>query len=35
LLAVLEGLDRISERPLALLGDHILYQFERTSVPMP
>jgi SAM-dependent methyltransferase len=35
LLALLEVLDRIAERPLALFGDHILYQFERTTVAMP
>ena len=28
-LKALERLDRFAERPLALLGDHILYQFER------
>jgi SAM-dependent methyltransferase len=31
LLGVLERLDRILSRPLAVLGDHILYQFRRTS----
>jgi SAM-dependent methyltransferase len=30
LLAVLERLDRIGARPLALLGDHVLLDFERT-----
>jgi len=35
LLAVLEVLDRIAERPLAVLGDHILYHFERTTAAMP
>ena len=35
LLAALERLDTIAERPLALLGDHILYQFVRTRVAMP
>jgi SAM-dependent methyltransferase len=31
LLAVLEALDRVISRPLALFGDHILYQFRRTN----
>jgi hypothetical protein len=31
LLAMLEACDRLLERPLAGLGDHILYQFERTE----
>ena len=35
LLALLEVMDRLAERPFALLGDHILYQFERTAVPAP
>jgi hypothetical protein len=30
LLGALEKLDRIAARPLAVLGDHILYRFERT-----
>lgn len=34
-LGVLEKLDRLVERPLAGLGDHILYQFERTQSPAP
>ena len=29
LLAAMEELDRLAARPLALLGDHILYHFER------
>ena len=33
LLGVLERLDRLAARPLALLGDHVLCDFERTSVP--
>jgi ubiquinone/menaquinone biosynthesis C-methylase UbiE len=33
LLNLLESLDTVAERPLALLGDHVLYQFERTTVP--
>jgi hypothetical protein len=28
---MLEKLDHIAGRPLALLGDHILYRFERTD----
>jgi hypothetical protein len=32
-LDLLETLDRYLERPLAGLGDHILYQFERTQAP--
>lgn len=31
LLAALERLDRIVARPLALLGDHVLYHFRRTD----
>ncbi|HEY4218302.1 MAG TPA: methyltransferase [Gemmatimonadaceae bacterium] len=27
--ALLEGMDRLARRPLASLGDHVLYQFER------
>jgi SAM-dependent methyltransferase len=30
-LAVLEGMDRLLERPLALLGDHVLLDFVRTA----
>lgn len=33
LLATLEALDRAAARPLAFLGDHILYAFERTEDP--
>jgi SAM-dependent methyltransferase len=33
LLGVLETLDRMVSRPLALLGDHVLYELERTPVP--
>ena len=29
---VLEAMDRLAARPLAPLGDHVLYWFERTSV---
>ncbi|HEX2092270.1 MAG TPA: methyltransferase domain-containing protein [Longimicrobiaceae bacterium] len=35
LLGALEALDRVVSRPLALLGDHLLYRFERTVVPAP
>ena len=34
-LGMLETVDRLLERPLAGLGDHILYQFERTQTPAP
>jgi SAM-dependent methyltransferase len=34
LLSALEALDRAAARPLALLGDHVLYHFERTSAPV-
>jgi hypothetical protein len=27
----LERLDRLASRPLAALGDHVLYRFERTD----
>jgi SAM-dependent methyltransferase len=30
-LALLERLDRLGRRPLAFLGDHVLYHFERTD----
>lgn len=33
LLGALERLDRLAAHPLALLGDHVLLDFERTSVP--
>jgi SAM-dependent methyltransferase len=33
LLAAMEMLDRGLGRPLAMLGDHVLYQFRRTTVP--
>jgi hypothetical protein len=35
LLRGLEWLDRKAGRPLALLGDHILYSFRRTAAPPP
>jgi len=28
----LERIDRVLERPLAPLGDHVMYWFERASV---
>jgi ubiquinone/menaquinone biosynthesis C-methylase UbiE len=31
LLAAMEGFDRVFGQPLAILGDHILYQFRRTK----
>jgi hypothetical protein len=31
LLGAMETLDRMLSRPLALLGDHVLYQFRRTA----
>jgi SAM-dependent methyltransferase len=33
LLAAMETLDRGLARPLAMLGDHVLYQFRRTTTP--
>jgi hypothetical protein len=30
LLRSLERIDRLASRPLAILGDHVLYEFERT-----
>jgi hypothetical protein len=30
---LLENLDRLAARPLAALGDHILYRFTRTERP--
>ena len=35
LLALLENLDRLAARPLAALGDHILYHFTRTERAAP
>jgi SAM-dependent methyltransferase len=32
LLGAMEALDRVLSRPLAFLGDHVLYQFRRTAV---
>jgi ubiquinone/menaquinone biosynthesis C-methylase UbiE len=32
-LSALEALDRLAARPLALLGDHVLLDFERTDAP--
>ena len=34
LLGALEALDRVFGKPLALLGDHVLLDFERTDVPL-
>jgi hypothetical protein len=34
-LLMLDRLDRLGRRPLALLGDHILYHFERTDAWAP
>ncbi|MFL6307788.1 MAG: class I SAM-dependent methyltransferase [Candidatus Sulfotelmatobacter sp.] len=31
LLAAMEALDRVLARPLAMLGDHVIYQFRRTN----
>jgi hypothetical protein len=33
LLGLLEAADRLAARPLAFLGDHILYRFVRTAEP--
>jgi len=33
LLAAMEAFDRLLASPLAFLGDHVLYQFRRTSAP--
>jgi SAM-dependent methyltransferase len=33
LLRTMEALDRAASRPLALLGDHVLYELERTTLP--
>ena len=30
-----EALDRLVSRPLAMLGDHVLYHFTRTDAPLP
>jgi SAM-dependent methyltransferase len=35
LVRVLEAMDRVAARPLAPLGDHVLYWFERTSAAAP
>ncbi len=35
LLAAMEKIDAVVSRPLAQLGDHVLYQFRRTNVPAP
>ena len=33
LLAAMESLDRIFARPLAIMGDHVLYSFRRNAIP--
>jgi hypothetical protein len=33
ILRFLERLDRLAARPLAILGDHVIYEFERTGAP--
>jgi len=33
LLGILESLDRAASTPLAILGDHVLYEFRRTATP--
>ena len=35
LLAAMESLDHLLARPLAVLGDHVLYRFRRTGAPSP
>jgi SAM-dependent methyltransferase len=35
LLSAMATADRAASRPLALLGDHILFELERTAVPAP
>jgi ubiquinone/menaquinone biosynthesis C-methylase UbiE len=35
LLGVMEAFDRVASRPLALLGDHVLLEFERTLARRP
>jgi len=34
LLGALEAMDRVVSRPLAILGDHVLYQLERRDLPV-
>lgn len=34
-LGLLDHLDRMTRRPLAFLGDHVLYHFERTDAQLP
>jgi SAM-dependent methyltransferase len=34
LLSLMERLDRVLARPLACFGDHVLYQFRRTTAPI-
>jgi SAM-dependent methyltransferase len=33
LLRTMESIDKLASRPLAFLGDHVLYQFRRNSAP--
>lgn len=35
LLAAMEAVDRVVARPLAMLGDHVLYQFRRNGAAAP
>ena len=35
LLKALEAADRVVSKPLAYLGDHVLYRFRRTGLPVP
>jgi hypothetical protein len=35
LLACMEACDRLFSRPLAIFGDHVLYQFRRTEATIP
>lgn len=35
LLAAMEAIDKAISRPLAVLGDHVLYQFRRTALRSP
>jgi ubiquinone/menaquinone biosynthesis C-methylase UbiE len=35
IVAFMERADRLVSRPLAAFGDHVLYDFERTSAPAP
>jgi SAM-dependent methyltransferase len=35
LLRAMEAVDKFASRSLAFLGDHVLYQFRRNSIPLP